>query len=406
MFKVSNKLYSFVALFYVFLSILGYQLATTILLPLSSDAEVLSTAVTYPYRALVFVLAFFLIVASPQKRKVYSHKKMALLYVIFMGIYFIRILIDVFVRHIYVEPSWRSTVLQYMFVVVIPAIWAIMRCVHYIDYQKLNRWLFGGGLVLLVALIMNQNTLIQIEYDEMIRGESNVAMGSLNLGYSCVVVFLISFSMLFSKERNKGLKKILIWLVMLVSFVIMLRAASRGPLVTLTIILILFLFSRIKNKAVGAFVSILVIACILVNLTTILNFLGEISPLMEKRMLATINESDASGRDVKFAQAVNLFYQNPFIGEQFVLPDGFYSHNSILDVMIGLGFLGTLIWVYIIIVDFKKSYYSILSQSSLMTISILSLMYIIESFFSGAMYISAKIAICLIIVLSLKLNEE
>ena len=162
MFKVSNGFYSFIAQLYVFLSLLGYQLATTLLLPLSSDAEILSTTVTYPYRAVVFVLAFFLIVASPVNRQVQRQNRMTVLYVVFMFVYFIRILVDIFIRQIYVLPSWRSTVLQYMFIVVIPAILAMLRSVQYIDFQKLSKWMFWGGVVLLVALILNQNTLIQI----------------------------------------------------------------------------------------------------------------------------------------------------------------------------------------------------------------------------------------------------
>ena len=405
MFKVSNGFYSFIAQLYVFLSLLGYQLATTLLLPLSSDAEILSTTVTYPYRAVVFVLAFFLIVASPVNRQVQRQNRMTVLYVVFMFVYFIRILVDIFIRQIYVLPSWRSTVLQYMFIVVIPAILAMLRSVQYIDFQKLSKWMFWGGVVLLVALILNQNTLIQIEYEVMTRGEGNVAMGSLNLGYSCVVVSLIALSVLSGDNRGKLFRRLFVWLVFLVSFVIMLRAASRGPLVTFIAIMLFFVFSRIKNKVFGIFLTLFIILVFWINLSGIIELLGNISPLMEERMLTTLDEGNSSGRDVLAQQAMDLFYQNPIVGKQFVLNDGFYSHNSILDVMIGLGVFGALIWVIIIIMDFKKSYQNILSKSSLMMISFLSMVYIIEGFFSGAMYISAKVAICLIIVFSVNHNE-
>lgn len=403
MFKVSNEFYSFIARLYVFLSLLGYQLATSLLLPLSSDVEAISTSVTYPYRAVVFVLALFLIIALPVDKEEQDRSKMTVLYVVFMFVYILRILVDIYVRQIYVEPSWRSSVLGYMFVSVIPAIFAMPRCVHYIDFQKLNQWLFWGGVVLLATLIINQNTLIQIEYEERIRGEGNIAMGSLNLGYSCVVVSLIALSVLADENRNKSVfQRLFVWLVLLVSFVVMLRAASRGPLVTFGAIVFFFIFASIKNKTLGVFLSIFAILIIWVNLTAILDFLGNISPLMEERMLETVVEGSSSGRDELYTQALDLFYQNPFIGKQFVLNNGFYSHNSILDVMIGLGFFGVLIWLMVIIMDFKVSYQNLLSRSSLMTISLLSLNYMFEHFFSGAIYISAKVAICLIIVFSVK----
>ena len=97
MFKVSNRFYSFIALLFVFLSLLGYQLATTVLLPMTSDGTAVSQTVTYPYRAVVFVLAFFLIVATPFEKKISSSPRVTAIYIVFMLVYFIRILVDIFV---------------------------------------------------------------------------------------------------------------------------------------------------------------------------------------------------------------------------------------------------------------------------------------------------------------------
>lgn len=397
MIRVSDRIYSFVALLYVFLSLLGYQLATSLFLPLSSDVDTLSISVTHPYRAIVFVVAFFLIITTPQSKAYSANRNLIILYVVFMCVYLFRIMVDIYVRGIYVQPSWQSTVVQYVFIVVLPSLFAMIRCAGHIDLSRLCRWLMWGGMALMVLLVINQNTLISFEYEEMSRGESNVAMGSLNLGYSSSLVFFILFSVLIS-QKEKWVWKLILILFMIISFVIMLRASSRGPLVCWAFILLFYLFSRIKNKLFAVLVSLLVVLLIWVSISGILSFLGNISPLMERRMTEALVENDSSGRDILFANAIDLFLENPILGKQFVLSDGFYSHNSVLDVMIGLGLFGALIWVFIIVKDFVFSSRNISLVSPLAMISFMSVHFLTESFFSGAIYISAKIVVCLVIV--------
>lgn len=405
MIRVNNKLYSFIAILYVFLSLLGYSLATTLFMPLSSNAVVMSSFVTYPYRAIVFALAFFLIVTKPEVTRYVPVRQVTRLYVFFIFIYLVRILIDIYIRKVYVEPGFKTTVIQYMFITMIPAIWATPKCVKYIDYEKLNKWLVFGGVALLVLTVLNQNTLIALEYEEMHRVKGNAAMGSLNLGYTCVICFVLFLSWIVSHNKESFWKKAFLLFFMAISIIIMLRAASRGPFVVFVFIILFCLFSRAKNKELVLIVSIIALLFLWLNISTILGWLGNISPMLEKRMASTVIEGDTSGRESIFGSAISIFLENPVCGKQFVLRNGFYSHNSILDVMIGLGLLGALIWVYLIGKDFKFCFQNVMKKSSLMAISLISTLYIMEGFFSGAMYINHKLVICLIIVFSMSGKE-
>lgn len=400
MFKVSNRFYSFIALLFVFLSLLGYQLATTVLLPMTSDGTAVSQTVTYPYRAVVFVLAFFLIVATPFEKKISSSPRVTAIYIVFMLVYFIRIFVDIFVRQVYIQPDFQRVVLQYMFIAMIPSIWATARCAKYIDYERLNQWLMIGGVLLLVVTVLNQNSLIAAEYEEMVRGEGNIALGSIGFGHTCVSLFIIFLSWIVCHKQGTRIWKVVLIMLMVLSFVLMLRAASRGPLVSFMVVLLFSLFSRMKNKVVGIIISLIVILLVWVNISTILDWLGSISPMMEQRMAATMYEDDSSGRDSLYKQAIDIFLQNPVLGKQFVLNNGFYSHNSILDVMIGLGFFGALFWIYLIWNDLKLSNRNVLNKTSLITISLLSVQFILKGFFSGAMYTHNELAICMLVVLS------
>ena len=405
MIKVSDKLYSFVALLFVFLSLLGYQLVTMLLLPSSSDIEGISNTVTYPFRAIVFALSFFLIITSPIERKKAANKKLVLLYVIFMLVYFVRILIDIFIREVYLQPGFQRVVLRYMFIVMIPSIWATSRCAIHIDYEKLNQWLMIGGVVLLGVTIWSQNALIATEYNEMVRGEGNIALNSISFGHTCVTLFVIFLSWMVYQNKRKWVGIIIGGGLLVLSFVLMLRVASRGPLVTFVVVILFFLFCRTKNKLMGLIISLTLILLVWFNISTIFEWLGTISPMMEQRMAAAIFEDDSSGRNILYREAINVFLQNPILGKQFVLYNGFYSHNSILDVMMGLGFFGALVWVYLLSKNIKLGYYNVASLSSLMTISLLSVQFIIKGLFSGAMYTQSDLAVCMLIVLATTTNS-
>jgi hypothetical protein len=140
-------------------------------------------------------------------------------------------------------------------------------------------------------------------------------------------------------------------------------------------------------------------------MSTILELLGRISPMMEQRMAAAMYEDDSSGRNILYKQAVDIFLQNPVFGKQFILNSGIYSHNSILDVLIGLGLIGALVWIYLLYEDLKIAYWHISQRTSLMVIGMLSLQFIMKGFLSGAIYIDNCLAICMMIVLSISKQE-
>lgn len=398
---LSNKFYSFLALLFVVLIAFGYQIVTSLFLPVVSDESAVSTTVTYPYRALMLLLALMLIVSKPNRPQRFVYNRATTVFIVFFIIYFLKILIDLFYRDVYVEPDWRHTTIQYIFLSVLPSMWATIKCGRYIDYDRLNKWLVWCSVALLVILVVNQNSLLQYEYDESNRMDANVAMGSLSLGYTSCAIFYISLAWFLYFEKRLVWKSFLV-LMMVASFVIMLRAASRGPIMAFVILLLLMLYSRFKNKNVAIIISIIAVIVLWLNLDAIINFMGEISPMMEQRMSASANEGDSSGRDYLFASAIDVFMRNPAFGEKFVIDIGYYSHNSLLDVMMALGILGGLTWIYLMIKDIQATNRNVLSQSPLMIVGFLSVNEIVEHMFSGTIYTSSRTIALMVIVLMLQ----
>lgn len=360
-----------------------------------------SRTVTYPYRALMLLLALVLMVSTPCKIKAINYNGWAKTFLLFFIIYFLRIIIDLFYRDVYVDPDWRQTTIQFIFLSVLPSMCAIMRCAQYIDYDRLNKWLIWSGLILLVTMVVNQNSLLQLGGDEMERMEGNVAMGSLDLGYTSCAIFFISLAW-FLHYKSKFVWKYLLVLMMGASFVIMLRAASRGPIMAFVILLLLMLYSRFKNKNFAIFFSIITVVVLWLNIDAIIEFIGEISPMLGQRMSASAYEGDSSGRDSLLVNAIEVFMRNPFIGEKFVLDIGSYSHNSLFDVMMALGFFGGLVWLFLMIKDLQLASRHLLSHSSLMMVGIISVNEIVMHLFSGTIYTSNQTVVLMAIVLLLQ----
>ena len=404
MFSIGNKLYSFIALLFVFLTLVGYPIVTSLFLPVFSEEEAISQSVTFPFRAVVLLIAFFLIVTKPATRYTVPHRFWPSLFIGFILVYTLRILLDLYVFNVYVVPNYRVRVIQNLFLSVLPSLWAISKCAYYIDYERLNKWLVYASIILLVILSINQRSLFLVEFNEEGRMTGNVGLGSISLGQLGVTIFTIAAAWMMTR-RTSFIVKIILSLVLFFSFVIMLRAASRGPLITFFVIIIMIFISRTKNKARGLALLFIVFAVLWLNYESILHFLGQISPVMESRMFSTVNEGDTSFRNIQYANAYHLFLSNPILGAQFVTDFGLYSHNSVLDVMMGLGLIGAIVWVALIIKCFIITYQNCLSLSCITAICLLSVQNIVSGFFSGALYTN-QIQIILIAMVLLLQSES
>lgn len=397
MIKVNSKVYSLISTLFLFLVILGYQLATSLFLPIQSDVEALSHKVSYPYRAIIFVLAVILIVTKPKNDFFVRKSNLLWLFVGFMIVYYFRILIDIYVRNVYVLPAYRTTIIQFMFLSVIPSSWAILHCGKCVNINLLNKMLLWGGIALLVIFFFSQNAVMAVEYDESQRVDANVGLGSIGYGNVCVSIAIICFVWMRNMQMKKIYKLLLLTLIF-VSIVIMLRAASRGPLISL-IIVFLFIFSTRGRNGIWSVFLIGVFALFIVStIDHVLQVIGSVSPIMQERLSALIYEDDSSGRDVIYSNAIDIFLNNPFLGGKFVADRGSYSHNMILDVLIGLGIMGGIILIYIIFKDIKITYMHLKRHSPIVILGLLSVQYIMSDMFSGAMYIDTKLIVTMLML--------
>lgn len=396
----SSKLNTLLSTLNFVLMFVGYQLATSLFLPLSSDIEGISRTVTVPYRAFALFISLLVIFLNFRKKIGKTPLAVKILWLYWFAL-ILRIFYDTNVR-IDVQVGETIQLWMYIFGIILPAMYSVMKSYRMIDFDKALKWIYWGTVLSLVLSLFNNATLL-MDADEITgRTDGNVALNTISFGHLATTGVILSLFMLF-REGKGFVKKTIFMAIMLISFFIMLRAGSRSPVLALMVVLLFWMFARGKNMILGFSIAIAVLALLIVFIDPILNFMGNISPVIEARLRASIYMGDSSGRDPIFEEAFQLFLDKPLLGSQFAYfrSDGGFinSHNIILDALMGLGLFGGILIIYILWKAVKISYILIKHNYSGFWISLVLIQQIVVSMLSGAIYSDQLINVLLIMIL-------
>lgn len=233
------------------------------------------------------------------------------------------------------------------------------------------------------------------------RLNANVALGTIDFGHiGTMGVILSSFIML--KSKKSILNRIFLITIMLLSFFIILKAGSRSPILALFVVSIFWILARRRNFNSKLFILIFSLIFLYLFLDNILNYMGTISPLIERRLKASIFEGEMSGRQSLYQQSINAFFESPLLGSQFAIfnnTGGFgWSHNIILDSFMGLGIFGGITMIFIVFHALKYSYLLIKKNDSNYWIALLMTQQIVLSMFSSTIYFNPTLNVLLVFI--------
>lgn len=185
---------------------------------------------------------------------------------------------------------------------------------------------------------------------------------TMDLAYTSSIA-IISILMYGMKNRNIW-EKILNILSLAVNLnMILNKSANRGVfLVIISFLFINFLFNSRNNytKTFKVAISILFIGITLINIKDFLIklniFLINLNldiPWITKITMQMSLGDITSGREHLYNNAISIFYENPFIGKGIgyyeSLNGGLYTHNLVLDLLVGIGIIGTIFIIFIIV---------------------------------------------------------
>ncbi|WP_346861023.1 oligosaccharide repeat unit polymerase [uncultured Draconibacterium sp.] len=269
----------------------------------------------------------------------------------------------------------------------------------------LRIFFFLGTLGMLIALPAMKNVVRGVSQYDTGRADVGEGLNAITMGRFSISIFIIAFYV-FLKEKKVSYR-ILSVFSMLLCLLVAALTGSRGPFVTLALVILFFFLVQKNTKNVLRFMVVSLLLFVLLK-GTILNFLESRGASIFIRMEQAIYEQNFSGRTQKYLDALHSFQENPIFGHYFVLDKGEnaggHPHNLLLEVLITTGLLGIIPFLYILLSNLKKSVWVISKDAPWAWIHLLSIQYILASMFSFSLTKSPGVWILIYFVASYNKN--
>ena len=394
-----RKFNIFISTLNFILFLIGFQLATSIFLPSSSDVELISRTVSVPYRA--FALALSLLVILININRIPRSLSLALkAFLFFWAMLILRLGYDDFIRSD-LSLGDTSLIWSYILGICVPAFLSVLVSYKYIDVEKSFPFIFIGLVISLLITIVSSLAPIFGVVDVSQRQGGNLATSSITLGHLGVMAVILGVYNLLYRKTN-FIYKIFTIVSIVVSVLLVLVAGSRSPVLALSVVFLYWIFSYLRRPSSAVVVTIFLIIAVLIFMDLILSLMGEISPIMETRLRSSIYDGDSSDRSEIYSQALDVFSNNPILGNQLLLvyPGGQveYAHNMIIDALMGLGIVGGIVITYFLIRALKISYRVIHEKDSNLWVVLLLIQQITFNMLSSAFYYNQLLSILLVFV--------
>lgn len=329
-----------------------------------------STIFNIGYRGIAILLAIYIIFKSI-KLPVGKQNLYILPVIVFFVFYFFRLLYDISITN--VESDQKPFQIFSFFIGnIILSIFAISRGIVYCDFGRMVKRSFYtlmvvNLLILFTFLFQNDFSLspeVLLARAEVKGLEENSSLvNSISYGLYGGYLLIICMSMVVFMP-NEYTKKFKLWIYgfLVLGLVNLILGSSRGPFIfTIMDCLLLCCIYLYAEKRAGRYVRFLVV------MVTMFFFGGYILSYLSSnnvelglfdrigRLGEQIQSGEKESRNYLYDQALEMFYDSPVVGSQYVLiPEGGYPHNMFLEVLMSLGFLGLIMYLGILFSYQKK----------------------------------------------------
>ncbi|KAA6347104.1 hypothetical protein EZS27_005397 [termite gut metagenome] len=357
------------------LLIVGYPLFTSIVFNSNFESEG-TRAYSVVYRAFALIIALLTIVAHGIRRPKSLDAGIISFWVLWF-LYTCRVIYDLFIRtesYLVSDADKQFLIFLTFGGILIPSI-AFFLSRKNIDFEKIFKWLFFLLLFVVLKGVFSNSVSLNTG-----RASLNVAQSSLEFGTFGSILSMQSFTII---TNNMKFKKVA-WGAFLLGLYAVGFAASRGPFVSLLIVLFCYLLTRGNLKTIIMILIFVMLGFFYENV--IIDLLSTEFPTLMGRMDLTVHEFDTGGRDKIFVQAIEQFVNNPLFGDWFLLdPTDTTSsaHNAIIGAFSCMGLLGGISMITLYITLLIKSFKLLKYNSYLSFYASLCLFLIFYSITSG-----------------------
>ena len=235
-----------------------------------------------------------------------------------------------------------TCIIYYVFICIIP--YMICRRISWVNYD-FKKFLWYLYFLFLLGLLISFKSILSLiaSGDSFFQGraEANTYLDTIGYGHTSLTFILICFCILFTNKVKPGIRIVLI-LSIFFGFISMGLANSRSPFVALFVILLAYSLVHINIKHI--LLIIVIFSVIIGNLESIDFFFKEYF-------------------ESTFVERIRSIFELGSImwGKSIVLTEGefkgSYVHNVFLEVFMGTGVIGGLLFSFIVlwalIISFK-----------------------------------------------------
>ncbi len=199
---------------------------------------------------------------------------------------------------------------------------------------------------------------MQMELEEAV-------INPLTLSYLVMIALIMAWMMRKSWTDNQAVNTVITIVVAILGFYVLLASGKRGPVLWLIVSVMTFYMLRTKSISKSSFKMVLWGGVIVGLMFLSLPFLSKISPDSAEQFERALTTFDTSGRlstdgdDSGFGFAWEQFTTGPLFGSYFRLYDnqsytwyGAYPHNLVLESLLTWGIVGTIPFLYLILLSF------------------------------------------------------
>lgn len=389
------KLKVFFSTLNIVLVLIGYQFISTFFAATISTEG--SQFITIPYRVVtIFVSLIVIFLNFREKFKLQLVLKILFIYWILLlsrFFYDVYYRTDLMLDSVKVFQTWSYMLLFGL----LPTI-AIIKSSKYINLDKALLFTY-----ILAAISVILSFISNTEFTEAtdIRLGSSEALNSISTGHLGLTTFILSLYLL-SQRRFGIIYKIAVIFITILSFILLMRAGSRGPLLSLMCLLAVYIFGHSKHKINNLLVLSIFFIIGWLTIDYILEGIKSISPILHERLLYRQEAGQFDDRNPLYQYAWESFLQNPIIGKNFAVYTNYgwfiYAHNVFLDSIMQLGIIGGILITYLLWKSVSKTINLISTGSSCFWLGLLLIQLISKIMVSGSFYTEPAIS-CLIALL-------
>lgn len=308
----------------IVIGLLGYPLLGTLI----AFTSLPSLVASLPVRAALLVLSFALLNAFPGRAILNDRRYQIIL--AFWLMYFVRLVWDLMVVGIPVAGDFMFT---FVFFCVIPSL-ALMHAPEADEYL-LTRRLLRLGFFACVLAIVAANTDLAGARSTTAEAEGRLFLDTVNpitFGHVGVTTVLAALSM--ARYCKHAVDWVGVAAAVALGFSTIQWAASRGPLVSLLICLVLLALTNRHYRW-------LLFALAGIALWMFVGIPEESESLLTSRIVASAQSDNAEIRIIMQASAIQQFLDSPLVGSAIIerlFED--YPHNIIIEAAMAIGVLG------------------------------------------------------------------